>query len=146
MNQVKYEDLIKNKNYNVLTRALIILYIAFMIVYALRDTLYGINNHYITLFAWTVPNLIPSFLFTLLGVFYVVPLLLNNKKSFNNTKYLWLVNFLNVIIFALIKLIHVIFDLGVWDNKDIMATFVGIGSATFVYYKIRNFLLVDDFN
>ena len=145
MNQVKYEDLIKNKNYKTLTRAMIILYIAFIIVYTFRDALYGINNQYITLFVWTAPNLIPSFLFTLLGIFYVVPLLLNEKESFNNTKYLLIVNFLNIIIFTIIELIHVIFDLGVWDNKDILATLIGIVLATLIYYKLRNFLIVEDF-
>lgn len=142
MKQLRFEDLNKNKYYKALTKVMLVLYIAFMIVYVFRDFLYELDNHYITLFAWTAPNLIPSFLFTLLGIFYVVPLLLNEKESFNNTKYLWMVNLLNVIIFTFIELIHVIFDLGVWDNKDIVATFVGIIFATFVYYKIRNFLVL----
>ena len=145
MNQVKYEDLIKNKNYKTLTRAMIILYIAFIIVYTFRDALYGINNQYITLFVWTAPNLIPSFLFTLFGIFYLVPILLNTRESFNNTKYLLIVNFLNIIIFTIIELIHVIFDLGVWDNKDIFATLIGIVLATLIYYKLRNFLITEDF-
>lgn len=145
MNPMKLKDLNKNKNYKALTRAMIILYIAFIAVYAFRDFLYGINNQYITLFAWTAPNLIPSFLFTLLGIFYVVPLLLNEKESFNNTKYLLIVNFLNIIISMIIELFHVIFDLGVWDNKDIIATLIGIVLATLIYYKLRNFLIVEDF-
>lgn len=145
MNLMRFEDLNKNKNYRILTRAMLIIYIAFIVVYTFRDALYGLENQYITLFAWTAPNLIPSFLFTLLGIFYMVPLLLNEKESFNNTKYLWLVNFLNLIIFTIIELFHVIFDFGVWDNKDIMASFIGIVLATVIYYKLRKFLVVEDF-
>jgi hypothetical protein len=145
MDQVKYKNLIKNKNYKALTRAMIILYIAFMIVYTFRDALYGLDNQYITLFAWTAPNLIPSFLFTLFGIFYLVPILLNERESIKNPKYLLIVNFLNLIIFTIIELIHVIFDLAVWDNKDIIATFIGIALATLIYYKLRNFLITEDF-
>lgn len=145
MNPMKLKDLNKNKYYKVLTWEILLLYIAFIAVYAFRDALYGINNQYITLFVWTAPNLIPSFLFTLLGIFYVVPLLLNEEESFNNTKYLCLVNFLNIIIFTIIELFHVIFDLGVWDNKDIIATLIGIVLATLIYYKLRNFLIVEGF-
>lgn len=42
---------------------------------------------------------------------------------------------LNIIIFALIEYLHIIFNLGVWDNKDIIASLIGIIMATTIYFK-----------
>lgn len=140
MHRITLKDLNKNKCYKVLTKGILLLYIVLMLVYVFRDVLYALNNPYITIFAWTAPNLIPSFLFTIIGTFYILPTLLNEKKSYKHPKYLWIVNVLNLVLFSSIELMHVIFDLGVWDNKDIMATIIGIVLATLSYYKIRNYL------
>jgi len=52
---------------------------------------------------------------------------------------------LNLVLFSSIELMYVIFVLGVWDNKDIMATIIGIVIATLSYYKIRKLFVVGDF-
>lgn len=146
MHRITLRDLNKNKCYKVLTSGILFLYILFIFIYVFRETLYALNNPYITIFAWTAPNLVPSFLFSIIGIFYIVPILLNEKESYNDIKYLWIVNILNLIIFSFVEVIHVIFDLGVWDHKDIMATIIGIILATLSYYKIRNLFVTMDLN
>ncbi|MEG1797349.1 MAG: hypothetical protein RR262_12705 [Clostridium sp.] len=109
-----------------------------MSVYVFRHMLYKLNNEYITLFAETAPNLIPSFLFTIIGMFYVVPVLFKDIALINESKFLWVMNALNIIIFLLIEYLHVIFNVGSWDNKDIIASLIGIAFSTIIYFKIRN--------
>lgn len=70
MYRITLKDLNNNKCYKVLTKGILLLYIVLMLVYVFRDALYALNNPYITIFAWTAPNLIPSFLFTIIGTFY----------------------------------------------------------------------------
>jgi hypothetical protein len=63
------KSLFSTKPYKTLTRIVIITYVLLTIVYMFRGNLYKLDNQYITLFAGTAPNLIPSFLFTLIGMF-----------------------------------------------------------------------------
>jgi glycopeptide antibiotics resistance protein len=131
------KTLFSSQAYKVLNKTLVVIYGLFTLVYMLRGNLYKLNNQYITLFAWTAPNLIPSFLFTLTGIFYVVPMLFKVTNVINNSKFIWLINVLNMIIFALIEYLHVIFKSGVWDNKDMIASLIGIIIATIIYFKFR---------
>ncbi|WP_315115283.1 hypothetical protein [uncultured Clostridium sp.] len=135
------KTLFSSQAYKRLSKIILIIYGLFMLMYAFRENLYKLNNQYITLFAWTAPNLIPSFIFTLIGIFYVVPMLFKATDVINNSKFIWLINVLNMIIFALIEYLHVIFKVGVWDNKDMVASLIGIVIATIVYFKFRKFFV-----
>ena len=139
MNNLKLSntDIFSSKAYKCLNRIILVIYVLFMLIYMFRENLYKLDNQYITLFAWTAPNLIPSFLFTLIGIFYVVPKLFKTTNVISNSKFIWLINVLNMIIFALIEYLHVIFNLGVWDNKDMIASLIGIIVATIIYFKFR---------
>ncbi len=121
--------------YKTLRKVIIIICVLFLIVYMLRENLYKLDNKYITLFAGTSPNLIPSSLFTLVGIFYIVPFL--GIDSINKPMFIWLVNALNIIVFSLIEYLHVVFKLGVWDNNDMIASLIGILVSTAVYFNIR---------
>lgn len=106
-----------------------------------RENLYRIDNVYITLFAETVPNLIPSLLFTLIGVFYIVPLFFKQVDLINKPIFIWSINALNLIIFSSIEYLHVVLNLGTWDNNDIFASLVGITVSTIIYYKFKNIFI-----
>jgi hypothetical protein len=136
-----WKTLFDRKAYKYLKGTLLAIYILFMLVYMSRENLYQIDNHYITLFAWTAPNLIPSFLFTLIGIFYIVPILYKTTKIINNLKFILLINIVNMSVFILIEYLHVILNLGVWDNKDMIASFFGIIIATIVYLKFKKFFI-----
>lgn len=125
------------KAYKNLNRLIVLVYIFFMLIYVFRDNLYKLDSSYITLFAEVAPNLIPSFLFTLIGVFYIVPLL-KGINSVDKSMVIWLINAINIIVFILIEYIHVVFKLGSWDNNDIIASLIGISLATVIYFKTRN--------
>ena len=131
------KTLFTSKSYKSLNKSMLLIYALFTIVYMLRGKLCALDNQYITLFAWTAPNLIPSFLFTLTGIFYIVPRVFKGTKEINNPKFIWIINVLNIAIFALIEYFHVILNLGVWDNKDMVASLIGSIIATIVYFKIR---------
>lgn len=142
---VKISDLkLKNKNnklfsskaYKNLNRLIVLVYIFFMLIYVFSDNLYKLDSSYITLFAEVAPNLIPSFLFTLIGMFYIVPLL-KGIDSVGKSIVIWLINAINIIVFLLIEYIHVVFKLGSWDNNDIIASLIGIALATVCYFKLR---------
>jgi hypothetical protein len=136
-------NLFNSKPYKTLRKVIIIIYVLFIIVYMLRENLYKLDNKYITLFAGTSPNLIPSSLFTLIGIFYIVPFL-KGIDSINKTMCIWLVNALNIIVFSLIEYLHVVFKLGVWDNNDMIASLIGILVSTAIYFNIRKkFLRID---
>lgn len=107
-----------------------------MLIYVFRDNLYKLDSSYIALFAEVAPNLIPSFLFTLIGMFYIVPLL-KGIDSVGKSIVIWLINAINIIVFLLIEYIHVVFKLGSWDNNDIIASLIGIALATVCYFKLR---------
>lgn len=143
MNRLKLNKLDKThfigKAYNNLKKSVIFIYALFMMIYVFRDNLYEMNNQYITLLAWTAPNLIPSFLFTIMGIFYIAPMLFKSADIINNSKLIWIVNAVNIVIFGLIEYVHVIFKIGVWDNKDIIASIIGIIFATFAYFQLRKF-------
>lgn len=128
--------LFSSKPYKNLNKIIIIIYILFTFVYLFRQSLYKLDNQYITLFAGTAPNLIPSFLFTLIGIFYIVPYF-KGIESINNSRFLWLINVLNIFVFLLIEYMHVLFKLGKWDNYDIIASLIGILLSTIIYFKFR---------
>lgn len=128
--------LFSSKSYKNLNRLIALTYIFFMLIYVFRDNLYKLDSAYITLVAGTVPNLIPSFLFTIIGTFYIVPLL-NGANLTNKSRVIWMINSLNILCFLLIEYIHVVFKLGSWDNNDIIASLIGIAVATGVYFKLR---------
>lgn len=129
-------EFFKSKPYKNLNKVIIVIYILFMLLYIFRESLYKLDNQYITLFAETAPNLIPSFLFTLLGIFYVVPYL-KGIDSINKPIFIWLINAFNIIFFSLIEYVHVVFKLGSWDNNDMIASLIGIVFSTAVYFKLR---------
>ncbi|MBS4537722.1 hypothetical protein GOQ27_04565 [Clostridium sp. D2Q-11] len=108
-----------------------------MLVYLFRENLYKLGNQYITLFAETAPNLVPSFLFTLVGIFYIAPILFKGLDVIHRPVFIWLINILNMTVFLLIEYLHVILKLGAWDNNDIIASLIGIFISTIIYYKIK---------
>lgn len=133
----------RSKPYQSLTRFMVVIYLLFMAVYLFRDSLYKLQNPFVTLFAGTVPNLIPSFLFVLVGVFYAAPLFFSGGDMYKKPVFIVSINALNVAAFSLIEYLHVVFQAGVWDNNDILASVLGGLVATIVYYKIRKTLLVN---
>jgi len=141
MKGIRTSNIYESREYKNLTRILLTIYGLFMMVYMFREELYAMNNQYITLFVWTVPNLVPSFLFTIIVMLYVLPGILGDRRVINKSIYLLIVNLINITIFGIIEYIHVILKLGEWDNKDMVATCVGITLATFTYYKLREYLL-----
>ena len=130
-----------NKAYKFLDIIILVMAGIFSVVYAFRTVLYGFDNQLVTLFAWTAPNLIPSFLLTLIGVFYIVPMLYKTTNVIINSIFIGLINILNVIIFSLIEYLHVIFKLSVWDNKDMIACLIGTIVATTIYFKLRKLFI-----
>lgn len=130
------KTLFRSKSYKALNRILIVVYVLFMLVYMFRESLYKLGNEYISLFAETAPNLIPSFLFTLIGIFYIVPFF-KGIDSINKTMVIWLINAVNIFVFLLIEYLHVVFNLGSWDNNDIIASLIGIIVSTVIYFKLR---------
>ena len=134
------KNIFSNKPYKALSKVIIVIYGLFMLVYMFRESLYNLNNQYITLFAGTAPNLIPSFLFTLIGIFYIVPFF-KGIDSINKPIFILLINAFNMIIFLLIEYLHVIFNLGSWDNNDMIASLIGIIISTVICFKLRkNFI------
>ena len=57
--------------------------------------------------------------------------------SINKSPLLWLINILNIIVFLLIEYIHVVLNLGTWDNNDIVASLIGMMFSTAIYFKLR---------
>lgn len=125
-----------SKSYKSLSKFIVVTYILFALVYIFRDKLYELDNQDITLFAETAPNLISSFIFTLIGVFYILPFL-KGPDLINKPIFIWSINVVNIIVFSLIEYIHVVLNLGEWDNNDIVASLIGIIFSTAIYFKIR---------
>ncbi len=134
-------SLFSSKAYTYLKYFVLVINSLFVIIYMMRDSLYAINNKYITIFAGTVPNLVPGFLFTLIGIFYVVPLVFRTTQAIYRTRYLWMINTINILAFVLIEYLHVFFQLGIWDNLDIIATLIGIALATLIYFNFRKYFV-----
>jgi hypothetical protein len=130
------KNIFKNKSYKALSKMIIVVYVLFTPIYLFRESLYKLNNQHITLLAGTAPNLIPSFLFTLIGIFYLVPFF-KGTDSINKPMFIWLINAFNMILFLIIEYLHVFFNLGSWDNNDMIASLIGIIVSTFIYFKIR---------
>ncbi|AGA68232.1 hypothetical protein Desdi_0705 [Desulfitobacterium dichloroeliminans LMG P-21439] len=106
--------------------------------------MYKLDSQYITLFAGTAPNLIPSFLFTLIGIFYIVPFY-KGIEAINKSIFIYLINVLNIVFFILIEYLHVVFKLGKWDDYDIVASLIGIGfSAAFLFQVTKGFYRKND--
>lgn len=127
------ENLYKSKPYLYVKSMIVLSLILLGFVYMFRDNCYDIKNFYLTLFVGTAPNLIGSLLFTLVAIFYIVPILFSwntIKKPF----IVWFINIINIMFFGLIEHLHVVFKLGIWDNYDMAATFIGVLLATFAYY------------
>lgn len=133
-------ELFNSKPYKGLSKIMVATFISFMLLQVFRDDLYKLNNPYITLFAGTAPNLISSFLFTLIIIFYILPLF-KSIDLFNNNTFIWLINIINIIFFALIEYIHLVLNLGFWDNNDIIASLIGIIFSTAIYFKLRKNIL-----
>lgn len=131
---------VNSKSYKNLRNIIVETSVIFMLVYAFRTNLYELNNPSITLFAETAPNLFVSFLFTLIGMFFILPFI-NNIDPISNPKLIWVINALNIIILSLIEYIHVVLDLGLWDNNDIIASLIGIMLSTAIYFKLRKSFL-----
>ena len=120
---------LNSKAYRDLNKIIVVTWILFSLVYAFRANLYNLSNQYITLLAEVAPNLLSSFLFTLIGMFYVLPYF-KSIDSINKPIFLWLINLLNIIVFSLIEYVHVILNLGSWDNNDIVASLIGLIFST----------------
>lgn len=140
-NYSTYKTLFNNKTYKLLNVIILLIYILFILVYMFREDLYKLDIEYITLFIWVAPNIFPSYFFTLIGIFYVAPILFKTSNILNSSKVIWIINIINIITFIFIEYIHVIFNLGVWDNKDIAASLLGILFATISYFKFRKLIL-----
>lgn len=138
------KEIFNSKQYKDLSKIIVMSWVLFALLYAFRDDLYNLNNKHITLFAETGPNFISSFLFTLIGMFYVLPYF-KSIDSINKPIFIWLINLLNLIVFLLIEYGHVILKLGTWDNNDIVASLIGLIFSTIVYFNLRkNFLKIYD--
>lgn len=132
--------LFNRKPYKNLNKIIIVIYILFILVYVFRENLYKLDSQYITLLAGVASNLIPSFLFTLIGIFYIVPFF-KGIDSINKQMFIWLINALNIMLFLLIEYMHLVFKLGTWDNNDIIASLIGMVFSTVIYFKSRkNFI------
>lgn len=136
---------VNSKSYKNLRNIIVATSVIFMMVYAFRTNLYELNNQPITLFAETAPNLFVSFLFTLIGMFFILPVI-NNTDPISNPKIIWIINALNIIIFSLIEYIHVALNLASWDNNDIIASLIGILLSTAIYFKLRKSFLGTYYN
>lgn len=139
------KSLFVSKPYKALTKIIIVTYVLFVLVYMSRENLYNLDNQYINLFAGTVPNLILSFLFTLIGMIYVVPFF-KGIDSINQPIFIWIVNALNMIIFILVEWLHVTLNIGAWNNDDIIASLIGIIVSTFIYFNWRQGLVKSCYN
>lgn len=129
-------EFVNSKSYKNLRNTIVATCAIFMLVYAFRTNLYGLDNQLITLFAETAPNLFASFLFTLIGMFFVLPFF-NNIDPISNPRFIWIINVLNIILFSLFEYVHVVLNLASWDNNDIIASLIGISLSTAIYFKLR---------
>lgn len=127
---------LNSKPYKDLNKIIVLTWVLFSFVYIFRENLYCLNNQYINLLLAVAPNLLASFLFTLIGMFYVLPYF-NGIDSINNPICILLINLLNIIVFSLIEYGHVLLDLGYWDNNDILASLIGLLFSTVVYFQLR---------
>ena len=131
---------VNSKSYKDLRSIIVITCLIFMLVYLFRGNLYQMNNQLIVLFAETAPNLIMSFLFTLIGMFFVLPFF-KGIDPIRKPMVIWIINAINIIIFSLIEYVHVVLNLASWDNNDIVASLIGIIFSTTIYFKLRKSFL-----
>ena len=127
---------LKSKQFKDISRVIVLIYLLLAGVYVFRDNLYRLNNPYITRLTETAPNLMGSILFNLIAIFYVVAYF-RAIDSINKPILIWLVNLLNIVFFLLIEYVHVVLDLGSWDNNDIVASLIGMAFSTAIYFKLR---------
>lgn len=114
-------------------KTVIFTYCIFFLLYFKRTQLYRLNNKILTFFLGVTPNLFPSFLFTVIVYYYF------KSPTNNNKKILLLTNLSNLLIFVLIEYLHLLLNLGKWDNYDILASILGIifGSLFITYKKTK---------
>jgi glycopeptide antibiotics resistance protein len=62
---------------------------------------------------------------------------MKGADSINKTKYILVINIVNMLVFLLIEYLHLIFKLGIWDNNDMIASLIGIILSTVVYFGTR---------
>jgi glycopeptide antibiotics resistance protein len=62
---------------------------------------------------------------------------MKGADSINKTKYILVINIVNMLVFLLIEYLHLIFKLGLWDNNDMIASLIGIILSTVAYFGIR---------
>jgi len=141
-NSAMRKNIFNSKAYSYLKYAVLAIYVLFVLIYLFRGELYAVNNKYLTIFAGTAPNLIPSFLFTLIGVFYVIPLLYKTTDVLFNAKFVWIINAINIFVFLLLEYLHVILVLGFWDNLDMIASLLGVSVATMMYFIFRKYFSI----
>jgi len=102
-----------------------------------RPNLYALGNDAVDLIVGAIPNFIPSVLFSIIGIYYLIPFITGKFQMICESKYLLIVSFINLLVFILIEYIHVILELGNWDNIDILATVLGILLASIYHFRIK---------
>lgn len=127
---------INSKSYKYLKNIIVVTCLIFLLLYLFRGNLYKMEKQFITLFAGIAPNLIASFLFSIIGMFFLLPFFIK-IDPISHPRFIWLINILNIIIFSLIEYIHVLLNLALWDNNDIVASLIGILFATAIYFALR---------
>lgn len=127
---------VNSKSYRNLKNIVVAACLLFMLLYLFRNDLYQMDNQLIVLFAETAPNLIASFLFTLISMFFVLPYF-KDIDPIRKQMVIWIINAINIIIFSLIEYVHAVSNLSSWDNNDIIASLIGIMFSTAIYFKLR---------
>jgi len=130
--------LFEHKNYKRLAIYILLSYVIFILVYLNRPSLYELDNSILDLIIGSIPNFIPSILFSVIGIFYIVPLVTGVFNSIENRKYLLIISSVNLIMFILIEYFHVVLSSGNWDNIDIVASVLGIVIAYIYYKKVKS--------
>ena len=135
---------VNSKSFRDLKNIVVATCLLILVLYLFRNDLYQMDNQLIVLFAETAPNLIGSFLFTLISMFFVLPYFKDNDPI-TKPIIIWLINAINIIIFSFIEYVHVVLNLASWDNNDIVASLIGIMFSTAIYFKLRkNFIEMHD--
>ncbi len=131
------KTLINHKKYKRLNSYILITYCVFISLYMFRPNLYALGNDAVDLIVGAIPNFIPSVLFSIIGIYYLIPFITGKFQMICESKYLLIVSFINLLVFILIEYIHVILELGNWDNIDILATVLGILLASIYHFRIK---------
>ncbi|MGB3368969.1 MAG: hypothetical protein WBA54_15835 [Acidaminobacteraceae bacterium] len=130
--------LFEHKSYKRLAIYILLSYGLFILLYLNRPALYDYGNTYLDLIIGSVANFIPSILFSLIAIFYIVPLLTGTFKTIANKNYLFLISAINLSVFVLIEYVHVLLSLARWDHIDILASIIGIVIAYVYHSKVKS--------